>query len=509
MASLLAFCGPCRGLNSESELTVPRAPLSRRVARNMGQARVASSSVLRPSCDWYPRRAAPGSEPVPRPLLTASLLRLVPGDARGNVPPIALREPCGKELVLTLTENTASGKGREIAVCAGVDGTLRSDFWLDFVGGASAPASQFFVRVYCDAEILDSDGNVDLTNADLLGSGWLTRCRFENQSRGVVTCPIVQSTDVGGLLGDATFEFLHVTSFASEQVKGDPVMMKPPQFIGHRGCGGCTKHVLENTMGSFKFATQSDAEAPVVKFVELDVQMSSDKVPVIFHDFSFSTLSGHKLYMYNLTAKEIAALQHKTPANAQPVSDYQIPTLSTVASDLPSDAGILVEIKYPPPNVQQSEHIPYPDANLLVDRTLQSLLVENDNPNREIAILSFDADICTMFALKQTKFPVFFLHCEQRDGDECDDADPRTVSVERGVDYAESQNFAGMVLFSEMVLEDESLATRVRSRGMSVLSYGEHNTEPDLVKHQIQDLGVHGVIADNVISVAEAVSCML
>lgn len=56
--------------------------------------------------------------------------------------------------------------------------------------------------------------------------------------------------------------------------------------IGHRGAGSArrtdrSEKVLENTVDSFNYAFKKGAD-----MVELDVQISKDKVPVVYHDFN-------------------------------------------------------------------------------------------------------------------------------------------------------------------------------------------------------------------------------
>jgi glycerophosphodiester phosphodiesterase len=308
-----------------------------------------------------------------------------------------------------------------------------------------------------------------------------------------------------------------------------------------------------------------------VSHVELDVQLTKDSVPVVYHDWAYpltssSTASGSpmKLHPYELTARQFTALPpsvtppfvpalHATPStisakchvgkpslptapkSSKPtlkllprsesfppnpkvgtkgnttvprvILNDKYPTLGTICEALASNVGLFVEVKYPPPNVQAQDGIPYPEKNHLVDRILNCMFCETavSNKGRSIRFLSFDADICFMLALKQTAFPVYFLHCEQRDGPECDDADPRTISIENGIEFAVSQGFYGMVLFAPMILEDETLGRRIRKdRNLSLMTYGRENRTREFVKQQYER-GVECVITDEVLRVAREV----
>lgn len=69
------------------------------------------------------------------------------------------------------------------------------------------------------------------------------------------------------------------------------------EIIGHRGLP--VMHV-ENTLGSFEDAFKNGADA-----VELDVQLTSDQVPVVFHDFDLGRLAGMDSRIYDLSLSEI------------------------------------------------------------------------------------------------------------------------------------------------------------------------------------------------------------
>lgn len=461
----------------------------------------------------YPTGRAPACAPPPRPL-RAPLLRLVPGDARSHRPPVALRGATpGRDAPLALALRCRGHAGDAVVLDVGVGGTMRPDVWVDFVdgGGGGGGRGAFEVGV-----------TVTAAGGEVLGTGCLLASDFEEAGKGVVTRALQGPGAPAACVGEFTFEFLVVTPFAGACDDGSVVSEEseelgeeggggstarsssssaasttsvPPMFAGHRGLGSRRTGpvVAENTIDSFSLATQGEH----VSHVELDVQLSRDGVPIIHHDWC----QEKKQFMYHLAADE-----------CQSNDGRPLPTLTEACTRLPPHVGMLVEVKYPPPNVQRSLRIPFPDHNLIADNTLRSLLCEaaEGNASRSIVIMSFDADLCTMFALKQTAYPVYFLHCEERDGPECDDADPRTVCVERGIAFARSQpGIAGMVLFAEMVLEDNTLARRIASSGLSVMTYSDINKDPETALVQLRDLGVQGVIADDVVRVASAVCAQL
>jgi len=69
------------------------------------------------------------------------------------------------------------------------------------------------------------------------------------------------------------------------------------EIIGHRGLA--ISHV-ENTIGSFEDAFKNGANA-----IELDVHLSEDHVPVVFHDFDLNRLAHIPSKIYELSLSEI------------------------------------------------------------------------------------------------------------------------------------------------------------------------------------------------------------
>lgn len=109
-----------------------------------------------------------------------------------------------------------------------------------------------------------------------------------------------------------------------------------------------------------------------------------------------------------------------------------------------------------------------------------------------------------MFKLKQSRIPVFLLHCETREP-AADNADPRTMFIDRGIAFAHSQSFYGMVLLAEIILDDESLPRRIHAKGLKVLTYSDSNSVLETALYQLRELDVDGIIADGINRVARLV----
>ena len=99
--------------------------------------------------------------------------------------------------------------------------------------------------------------------------------------------------------------------------------------LGHRGY---SSRYTENTLKAFHEAIKAGADG-----VELDVRLSLDKIPVVFHDATLDRLSEVEGKIGDYTLKELKKI--KLPENTF------IPTLEEVLDSLPSTSFIDIEIK--------------------------------------------------------------------------------------------------------------------------------------------------------------------
>ena len=119
-----------------------------------------------------------------------------------------------------------------------------------------------------------------------------------------------------------------------------------PILIGHRGAGGVAP---ENTLAAFKAGSQSGAD-----FVELDVQLSSDGVPFIFHDETPArTTNVEEVFpgranapITSFTWKELRQLDAGSYFSANHAGE-KIPHFDEVAEVLTGNTGVFIEIKSP------------------------------------------------------------------------------------------------------------------------------------------------------------------
>ena len=101
--------------------------------------------------------------------------------------------------------------------------------------------------------------------------------------------------------------------------------------IGHRGA---PLKAHENTINSFKKAVESGVDG-----IELDVQFSSDRQLVVYHEWNCDDYSGQKKQIVNTSYSELSKIRLKNN------NMNKIPLLSEVLNILPENCIKIIEIK--------------------------------------------------------------------------------------------------------------------------------------------------------------------
>lgn len=107
-------------------------------------------------------------------------------------------------------------------------------------------------------------------------------------------------------------------------------------IIAHRGASA---YYPENTMAAFEGALAMGAE-----MIELDVMLSKDGIPVVFHDASLQKHSNGKGLVINYTLQELKKLDAGSWFDSR-FSDQQIPTLEEVLAFASGNIALNIEIK--------------------------------------------------------------------------------------------------------------------------------------------------------------------
>ena len=113
--------------------------------------------------------------------------------------------------------------------------------------------------------------------------------------------------------------------------------LKLSKIIGHRGCAG---YAPENTLESIHTAADMGIE-----WVELDVKLTKDDIPIIFHDDTLERTTNGSGPVASKTLEEIKELECGS-WYAESFSGIQVPTLEeTIDVLLERNLGLNLEIK--------------------------------------------------------------------------------------------------------------------------------------------------------------------
>jgi glycerophosphodiester phosphodiesterase len=278
-------------------------------------------------------------------------------------------------------------------------------------------------------------------------------------------------------------------------------------MIGHRGFGSTSERfgVLENTMLAFETAFHKG-----LRWAEFDVQLTSDLVPVLFHDDRVPVVAGNNANLMvpvsEFDSKQIEALSStvsnrpKMSARKRSCSAIQVPgdglpltildsfpTLSRVLEDSPVGMNFNVELKFTELKLGGEGLIV--NRGMLVDIVLS--VVAKSAGSRGIVFSSFDPDLCFIAKLKQKQYPVFFL----TEGVKCVEDDPRQNSIEAAIDWAVMCGLDGIVADIASFVDRPNVVEVVHSHGLKFVSYGKLNNNADIVEKQ-RAWKMDGVITD-------------
>lgn len=335
---------------------------------------------------------------------------------------------------------------------------------------------------------------------------------------GVVTSPMIDvNLDV---IGTLTFHYSIITPFTHATLQSCIRKSFPakPTLVGHRGsgaegsrtqiAGSPRSHIKENTLLSFEKAGTSGAH-----FVEFDAHLTSDMVPVIYHDFAVHH-SGISTPIHALTLEEFKTLGSKALQKTksfnnlnpllssssssklnEPIFD-KFPTLKETLQHVPSNIGFNIEIKYPMKDELDLHNLRPVDRNAYVDCILWDVF--EYAKDREIVFSSFDPDICVMLSRKQPKYPVMFL----TEMGSLMRSDPRCNSPEASVHFALAHSLQGLVCPAAFLLKNPEVVAMIKKSGLIIATWGRDNNHPENVDKQLS-MGVNGIIVDHVAHIAK------
>ncbi|QSZ36134.1 hypothetical protein DSL72_007259 [Monilinia vaccinii-corymbosi] len=373
--------------------------------------------------------------------------------------------------------------------------------------------------------------------------------------QGDVTVPII-SKDTMEDIGTVNFNFLVITPFSHPEmgVTAQQTYWKElssTMVIGHRGLGKNTSanrslQLGENTLQSFIAAANLGAN-----YVEFDVQLTKDHVPVIYHDFLVSE-TGIDAPVHTLTLEQFLHVNETTSRSTRPPSppkdsprvqsikrgmdrqrslslgqemfendmaermkhtrDFkqkgykgntrgnfiQAPftTLEEMFRELPQNVGFNVEMKYPMLHeTEEQEMDTYAvELNSFCDTVLTK--VYDMKQKRKVIFSSFNPDICLLLSFKQPSIPILFL----TDAGTSPVGDIRASSLQEAIRFASRWNLLGVVSAAEPLCNSPRLVKVVKNSGLVCVSYGVLNNDPIKVQEQVNE-GIDAVIVDSVLKI--------
>lgn len=363
--------------------------------------------------------------------------------------------------------------------------------------------------------------------------------------QGDLSVPIIAATTLD-VIGSVHFNFLVITPFQHPNMSISEQhtywkTVTSTRIIGHRGLGkniGSRKSLQlgENTIQSFIAAANLGAS-----YVEFDVQLTKDHVPVIYHDFLVSE-TGIDAPMHTLTLEQFLHVSEaQTPKPSRPASpdsfhssktangsqrphprrarasslgsdkvtptttvnmpermkhtrDFkakgfkgnlrgnfiQAPftTLAEMFEKLPESIGFNIEMKYP--MLDEAEDHEMDTYAIELNSFVDTVLLKvyDLGGARNIIFSSFNPDVCLLLSFKQPNFPVLFL----TDADVGAVRDIRASSLQEAVRFASRWNLLGIVSAAEPLVMCPRLVRVVKESGLVCVSYGVLNNEPKNVQ---------------------------
>jgi glycerophosphodiester phosphodiesterase len=369
--------------------------------------------------------------------------------------------------------------------------------------------------------------------------------------KGDSTVPIVAANTLD-VIGSVTFNFLVITPFKhpNMSITGNQTYwrsMSSTMVIGHRGLGKnmASRNSLqlgENTIQSFIAAANLGAS-----YVEFDVQLTKDHVPVIYHDFLVSE-TGIDAPVHTLTLDQFLELGKSRHRNVLPDSvdvnrdtslgprqrsmsvggseynpaeltekikhtrDFkkkgfkgntrgehiQAPfaTLEELFRKVPKPVGFNIELKYPMLHESEEEEMDTyaVELNSFVDTILTK--VYDLGVGRDMLFSSFNPDVCLLLSFKQPSIPVLFLS----DSGASPVGDIRASSLQEAIRFASRWNLLGIVTQAEPLVLCPRLVRIVKESGLVCVSYGSLNNDGVNVDYQVAE-GIDAVIVDSVLGI--------
>ncbi|KAM9778437.1 glycerophosphocholine phosphodiesterase GPCPD1 isoform X2 [Syngnathus typhle] len=358
-----------------------------------------------------------------------------------------------------------------------------------------------------------------------MGTACLLSSTFSESGRdhGLVTLPIM-GRNSRQTIGKVRVDYLVIRPISGLQCDMRATFTKywkkgKPLKVGHRGAGSmhAAKHhrVRENTIASFRSAANHGAA-----YVEFDVHLSKDTVPIVYHDLTCCIATKKKkddqtvelieVPVKDLTFNQLQLLKlaHVTAMKGSDLKDVMeddeeidehqpFPSLSQLFQAVPENVGFNIELKW----ISQMKDgswdgnmSTYFNMNKFLDIILSCILREGGE--RRIVFSCFDPDICSMVRRKQNKYPILFL--TQGVSEKYPELmDIRCQNTEIAMSFAQSEDILGISAHTEELLINVNLIREAQVKGLVVFSWGDDNNEHEN-RRKLREQGIDGLIYDRI-----------
>lgn len=378
-------------------------------------------------------------------------------------------------------------------------------------------------------EFFEEDMSVHVVQGDghpgYVGTACLLSSSFSESGKdyGVATLPIM-GRNSRQTIGKVRVDYLVIRPIQAFQCDMSSSFTKywkkrSTLNVGHRGAGSthAAKHqrVRENTVASFKSAANHGAA-----YVEFDVHLSKDAVPIVYHDLTCCISTKKKndktsLELIEVPVKDLTfdqlqllKLVHATAMkesdakdlldDEEEIDEHQpFPSLSQIFQAIPENVGFNIELKWicqMKDGSWDGNLSSYFNMNTFLDIILSCVLEKGGK--RRIVFSCFDPDICTMVRRKQNKYPILFL--TQGISEKYSELmDIRCQTTQIAISFAQSENILGISGHSEEMLKNLSYIADAQSKGLVVFSWGDDNNEHE-IRRKLREQGIDGLIYDSI-----------
>ncbi|CAG8572078.1 3742_t:CDS:10 [Paraglomus brasilianum] len=382
---------------------------------------------------------------------------------------------------------------------------------------------------------------------------------------GSVTVPILGAGSLE-VIGKIIFEFLVVNPYTHPNLSVDSKhtywKSLTTKLIGHRGMGmNRPSHNLqlgENTVMSFVTAASLGAE-----YVEFDVQLTKDRVPVIYHDWTI-TETGYDIPIHAITLGQFLSLKNDSvsqTANGNGTDDDAITItpsedkatnektgtnnnkdtthitkklrrsnslgVMTVKNGLKSAHNMEIKgngantiqapfttldetfkkvplhigfnIEVKYPMIDEAESSGLPIYNTELNVFVDAILNVVYDHTAQNRNILFSSFHPEICQILAVKQPNYPVFFLSNIGT-VNMADARCQSIQRAIRFAKSADLLGIVVRSDPVLEAPQLIKTTKETGLLVFTYGARNNDVECAKFQ-KKLGVDAVIVDSVLAI--------